>query len=161
MPTKEEFHTTINIRRPLGVPMERPREQSSDTFNYDLWIMINNYSKELGLGGGTDKDPTNFAGKNELYKSIIQNIENPSIKNVFLSLWGYHFCSENIGGKNICTCDDEEIKEIFNIEKKLNKKVFENFIIENKPKSISIKEYSNMLNISLIKYIEYFRKIYI
>ena len=22
MPTKEEFHTTINIRRPLGVPME-------------------------------------------------------------------------------------------------------------------------------------------
>ena len=32
--------------------MERPREQSSDTFNYDLWIMINNYSKELNLGEG-------------------------------------------------------------------------------------------------------------
>ena len=160
MPTKEEFHTTINIRRPLGLPLERPREQSSETFNYDLWIMINNYSKELDLGEGTEKDPTNFVGKNRLYVNIIEKIDNPSIKNVFLTLWGYYFCTENIDDKNICTCDENKIKELFAIQKKNNKNVLENFILENKPKSISIKDYSNMLDISLIKYIEYFRKIY-
>jgi len=158
MPIKEEFHSTINIRRPLGVPMERPREQSSETFNYDLWILINIYNKELNLSEGTHKDPTNFADKNELYTNIIQNIDNSSIKNVFLSLWGYYLCNENIDGRHLCTCKDEEIKELFNIQKKLKKKVFDNFIIENKPKSISIKDYSKLLDISLIKYIEYFRK---
>ena len=40
MPIKEEYHTTINIRRPLGVPIERPREQSDNTFKYDLWIIV-------------------------------------------------------------------------------------------------------------------------
>ena len=160
MPTKEEFHTTINIRRPLGLPLERPREQSSDTFKYDLWIMINNYSKELSLGEGNDKDPTNFLGKNQMYLSIIENIDNPSIKNVFLTLWGYHFCTEDIDDKNICTCAESDISELFAIHKKNNKRVLENFILENKPKSISIKEYSDMLDISLIRYIQYFRKKY-
>ena len=160
MPVKEEFHTTINIRRPLGLPLERPREQNSDTFKYDLWVMINNYSKELGLGEGTDKDPTNFVGKNVLYTSIIEKINNPSIKNVFLTLWGYYFCTENIGDKNICTSDDNDILELFDKHKKNKKIVLENFILENKPKSISIKDYSDMLNTALIRYIQYFRKKY-
>ena len=40
MPIKEEYHTTINIRRPLGVPIERPREQSDNTFKYSFMSIL-------------------------------------------------------------------------------------------------------------------------
>ena len=158
MPVKEEFHTTINIRRPLGLPLERPREQNSDTFKYDLWIMINNYSKELGLTQETAKDPTNFSLKNELFNNIISEMNNMSIKNVFFSLWGYYFCHENINGQNIYNCKNHEIMDIYNLQKKDIDKILTQYLNLNIPKKVSKDTYFKSLEIVLIKYIQYFKK---
>ena len=159
MSSKEEFHTTINIRRPQGVPLERTRGQSEDNFKIDLWNLINfKYDNELGLSISTSKDPTNFSGKNSYFVSIITHLNNIAFKNPFLTLWAYYFSNKDFEGNNLLQCNKTQIKKIYNHFHDEILNILSRYTLENKPENISRENYIYLLEVALIKYIEYFRK---
>ena len=154
-----EFHTTINIRRPQGVPLERTRGQSDDNFKIDLWNLINfKFDDALGLATTTSTDPTNFNGKNAYFVTIMDQLDNIAFKNPFITLWAYYFSIKDFEGKNLLQCSTKNIKNIYRHFHGDIVQILGGYTLENKPENISTDKYMYLLEVVLIKYIEYFRK---